>query len=56
MVLKLCDRCFSVGDHVKSTDTIKIESTQEVFDLCESCSQTVRDLILTKEIEKCQKN
>ena len=54
--MKLCDRCFNNGDHVKSSDTVTIQSTQEVFDLCVSCSETVREFILTKEKEKWQKN
>lgn len=41
--MKLCDRCFHKGDYVKSVDSIKFQNTHEIFDLCESCSQILRD-------------
>lgn len=41
--MKLCDRCFYQGDYVKSVDSVKFQNTHEMFDLCESCSQKLRD-------------
>ena len=43
--MKLCDKCFELGDHIKATDQVLIESTQECFDLCESCVGFIRDFI-----------
>ena len=43
--MKLCDKCFELGDHIKATDQVSIESTQECFDLCESCVGFIRDFI-----------
>ena len=41
--MRLCDRCFKVGDYRKSVDNIVFQGSQEQFDLCESCSQTLRE-------------
>ena len=50
--MKLCDRCFKKGDYVKSVDYVKFSNSQEVFDLCESCSQTVRELCINYKHEE----
>ena len=44
--MKLCDRCFKKGDYVKSVDSVKFINTEELFDLCETCSQEVRELCI----------
>jgi len=45
----LCDRCFSNGDYCKSVDSIKFRGSQEQFDLCESCSQLVREVCTERD-------
>jgi len=50
--LKLCDRCFRRGDTVKSVETVKFYNTEELFDLCESCSQIIREICTGTEKEK----
>ena len=44
--MKLCDKCFKKGDYVKSVDSVHFKNSEEVFDLCESCSQKVRELCI----------
>ena len=39
--MKLCDRCFRKGDYKASCEEV-ITSSDEVFDLCESCSNELR--------------
>jgi hypothetical protein len=43
--MKLCDRCFESGDYVKATNQIIFDSTDEHFDLCTSCSDSIREFI-----------
>ena len=43
--VKLCDKCFENGDHIKAVDNVLIESTQEVFDLCQTCIDNIRRYI-----------
>jgi len=50
--MKLCDRCFHEGDYVKSVDAIKFANTHETFDLCETCSQIVREFAIGKRYRK----
>ena len=40
----LCDRCYQLGDYRKSVDQIQFRGSCEQFDLCESCTQTIRDI------------
>ena len=50
--MKLCDRCFKKGDYVKSVDSVRFKNTEEIFDLCESCSQLVRELCINYKHEE----
>ena len=50
--MKLCDKCFRNGDYVKSVDSVKFRNSEEVFDLCETCSQQVRELCINLNKEK----
>ena len=43
--MKLCDKCYLTGDIRKAVDTVVIVSTDETFDLCESCIENVRDYL-----------
>lgn len=49
--MKLCDRCYYRGDFRKSVDTIKFRDSQEQFDLCESCSQLLREFCIERNKE-----
>lgn len=53
--MKLCDRCFKAGDYVKSVDSVNFQNTEEVFDLCESCSQIAREFCIGKRPGKAFK-
>ena len=58
--MKLCDVCFKRGDTVKSVGAVHFQNTEEIFDLCESCSQILRELcngnLNEKENRQWQKN
>lgn len=44
--MKICDRCFVKGrGSVQSVDTFEQKKSFEVFDLCKSCLDKVREFI-----------
>lgn len=45
--MKLCDRCFSLGDHKPGPHIVQIGV--EEYDLCESCKEIVRGSIINPE-------
>ena len=46
--MKICDRCFAESDKkepVQSTVTLQLIPSEEIFHLCLSCAEKVRDMI-----------
>jgi len=52
--VKLCDRCFAVGEHKPGPKEIKT-SVHETFDVCESCYQKFVEFMNPKKEIKKQK-
>lgn len=44
--MRICDRCFNKdGSAVRAVDEVAFERSSELFDLCESCMNEMREMV-----------
>lgn len=46
--MKICDRCHKNGETVKAYDNIMFGNDQDLFDVCKSCKDDIREFVMSK--------